>query len=141
MAPFFHFFMALSVLSLNCNGIMPRRGRDSCPTSSASKRSIVRRCRCARRGFSLRASVLCVPLCCVFFFAIVCRFQIPGVMRRGITSNVSFLSGTSCFACVVCMFPIVIPPGTPFCTTFKSKLTFLFPPCCVEISIRSLTGL
>ena len=72
----------------------------------------------------------CVPLVVLFFLVTLCQFRTPGAMRRGVTSNVSFLSRTSLFECA----------GIPFCTTFKSKLTFLFPPCSVVISTRSLIG-
>ena len=57
--------------------------------------------------FGLRRSVFS-GLCAFFrvrysFFAILCRSQIPGVTRRGVTSNVSFLFGASRFVCIVCM--------------------------------------
>ena len=83
----------------------------------------------------------CVPLVLLFFFAPLCLYRPPSVKRRGVTSNVSFLSGTSPFAFAVCMSPIVILPGTIFWTIFRRKLTFLFPLCCAATLIRFSTGL
>lgn len=67
--------------------------------SSASKRFTVPQCKSALRGFCPLVLVLCVPLApCVplvvlFFFAPLCLYRAPGMTRRAITFNVSFLSG------------------------------------------------
>ena len=156
MFSFFHFFMALSVLSLNCNGIRDaskRAGLLHWVRSLPVRPDII----CLQEGHcssvqecslwfqSSGFGVACSPGSvrssgCAILFVTLCRFRTPGATQRGVTSNVSFLSRTSLFACAVCTSLTVIPPGTPFCTTFESKLTFLFPPCSVVISTRSLIG-
>ena len=157
MISFFHFFMALSVLSLNCNGIRDaskRAGPLHWVRSLPVRPDIIclQEVHCSSvqecsSWFSLRVLVwcvpraLCVPLVVLFFFATLYLYRTRGATRRDVTSNVSFPSGTSLSVCAVCTSLIVIPPGTPFCTTFKTKLTFLFLPCCVATSTRSSTGL
>ena len=135
---------------------IPPRGRDSCIgfvpfpwglISSASKRFIVPRFKSALRGFCPLVLVLCVPrapcvpLVVLFFFAPLCLYRAPGVTRRGVTFNVSFLFRISPSVFAVCMYQIVILPRINCWTIFRRKSTFLFPLCCAATLTRFSTEL